>query len=950
MNAPSGLVTFLYTDIEGSTKLAQKFPESYPPALNKHNLILRNIIEENNGFVFKTVGDAFCVGFGSDKDAVNAALSIQHKLCSEFKDEIKIKIRMGIHKGEAEFVNGDYIGYVTLSRVQRLMSIGHGGQILITKEIYDNIRKGRNEYIFRDFGQRKLKDIIKSEHVYQISSGELQNEFPPLKTIDARQNNLPVYLTKFIGRKKEISDLKILISGSRLISLTGPGGTGKTRLAINLLSGLLDEYENGIWLIELSPIANPEIIVNEISAVFGLKEDPGTDLLETLKFFLKDKKTILLLDNSEHLIEKCASVAESLLKSCPGLKIIATSRESFNLSGEAVYKIPPLALPENTNDVSAEILSEYESVKLFIDRAKSVNPGFITSEKTIKTIAELCRHLDGIPLAIELAAKRINVLSVEKILDRLSDRFKLLTGGSPTSLPRQKTLKALIDWSYDLLNFKEQLLLQRLSVFQGGWTLEASEEICSDDEIKKFEILDLTESLHNKSLIFYSEENGIKRFGLLETIRFYSFEKLQNKIDIFQKKIDYYIRLTDYKLQRVYGIGQIEWMNIVKTEIDNIRISISKSLELSLKESAELVLNMFQYWIYRGNYSESIETITKVFESEIPFDELTKGKLMENISELSYFTGNFNLLEKYANESVEIFKKHDYKDGIIAAFRILGMKSYIESDNNKAKEYCEKALMLCGDEDTLLKADVLSNYSVFFSSFKKIDKCVNMKMEALKIVRKEMSPHFEAFLLSSISVVLSRFKNSGKNTEALQYAEESLAISVRLEDNYLKSINLVQIGSIKLLEEKDYDNAEYLFLEAYKLIKDFGYYMNFFPLLIYIGTLYNESGKPETALKFYQEYFQNRGKSGSEYFIKDVVLGLAKTYFLTSDYFRSAKYFGLFDSLKSDPKYKKLVSIVFTYEKDKSELVHLLGKQEFKRLFEEGKVMTLDEVEELEMN
>jgi len=370
---PTGIVTFLFTEIENSTLLAQEHSKIYQTVLEKHDKILTDTIEINNGFIFKKVGDAFCICFNNEEDAVNASIEIQKRITAEDNGKVKIKVRIGIHKGEAEYINRDYMGYVTLSRSQRIMSVANGEQILITKEIYNSLTNSNSLYSFRDLGKRILKNIILPEHIYQILAEGIPSDFPPLNILDARQNNLPSQLTNFIGRKKEIEDIKKLFPDTRMLTLTGTGGTGKTRLALQIASEFLDEFENGVWIIELSPITDPELIVKEISNVLNLKENPGTDNLELLKEFLKDKKILLIFDNSEHLLSRCSPLAEALLTFCAGLKIISTSREAFNISGEIIYRVPPLSLPVNIKNETAETLMEFESVTFFLDRAVSVN-------------------------------------------------------------------------------------------------------------------------------------------------------------------------------------------------------------------------------------------------------------------------------------------------------------------------------------------------------------------------------------------------------------------------------------------------------------------------------------------------------------------------------------------------------------------------------------------------
>lgn len=938
----SGDVTFLFTDVEGSTKLAQTYPDLYLQILSRHDRLLEEIITKHGGFVFKKVGDSLCSSFSDVENAVRAAVEVQKELMKPVLDEIKVKVRIGIHKGEAQYANEDYIGYVTLSRVQRIMSIAHGGQILISKEIYERILHKNTGLIYRDFGLRKLKDIIIPEHLYQISAEGMQQEFPPLRATDARENNLPSQVTNFIGRKKEIDELKKIFQKTKLLSLIGPGGTGKTRLALHLMTDLMDEFENGVWVVELAPITDSEIIVKELCSIFNLKENPSVDGIETLKNFLKDKKMILLFDNSEHLLQKCGSVVKSILTYCTGLKIISTSREAFNILGEVIYRVPPLSFPKKFKNESLENLSEYESVKFFVDRAVSVNSNFQLTEGNAGTVAELCCHLDGIPLAIELAARRINVMSAEKILERLSDRFKLLTRGSSTALPKQKTLKAMIDWSYDLLSFKEQRLLQCLSVFQGGWTLEAAEEICRSESLEEFEILDLMNSLVDKSLIVYTEEDGNARYNMLETIKEYAFEKLIDKANLFQKEIDYYLKLTDYNVQSSNGITEFEWLNLIRPEIDNIRSCIQKGTSLSIDQSVALAINMFDYWHSKGDFTEGFETLNKVFESPIVKDELSTAKLLCKLGELNYYLGKHDMLEKFSIEALQIFRRLNNRTGIIESLKTIGIKYYIEGKEAEAEKTYDEALEMCTDEDFSLKANLLSGLSYIYSLQEDKTRCMEAKEEALRLYRLDKKINAEALTLLSISVTHTR----GKVTDiqkAIQYSEESIAISKELDDHYLISLNLVHLGSINLIYLKDYKNAEYIFTEALHMIKDFGYLMSKFPLLIYMGTLYTVLNDTEKAESYFIDYLKHEKSAMNEYFLKDVFNGLAKIYFEQKKFRESVILLGVYDALSENKKYKSLLSGIYPMEIEKEELKKIVGEEKFEEYYGLGKAMSIDE-------
>ena len=365
MIKPTGTVTFLFTDIEGSTKLSQDFPDTYHDLLERHNEILQNAVESVNGFVFKTVGDAFCCAFQKTEDAIRAAVQAQKKFNSENRDDTFIKVRMGIHKGNAEWVGNDYMGYITLARTSRIMSAANGSQVLISDDAYESVKEFiEMEISFRDLGERRLKDLIQPMKLYQILSDGILSEFPPLQTLDARPNNLPVQLTSFIGREKEMADIKKILKDSRLVTLLGSGGSGKTSLAMHVGADVIDSFAN---------VSDPSLIRQTLMNTLGINEAKGQSPDKTLTEYIKDREMLLIFDNCEHLIHDCASLAEMLLSSCPDLKIIATSREAFNSSGEKTYRVPSLSHPDPNIDYTPEKLNQYESVRLFIERALRIS-------------------------------------------------------------------------------------------------------------------------------------------------------------------------------------------------------------------------------------------------------------------------------------------------------------------------------------------------------------------------------------------------------------------------------------------------------------------------------------------------------------------------------------------------------------------------------------------------
>ena len=530
---PTGTVTFLFTDIEGSTKIWEDHPDAMGPALARHDDLLRWSIEDNGGFVFNTVGDAFCAAFPTAGPALEAALASQLALTAEpWGTEVPLRVRLALHTGSAEERDGDYYG-PTLSRVARLLAAAHGGQVLISAATQELARDQLPaDASLRDLGEASLKDLARPERVFQLLHPALAADFPALRSLDnpALPNNLPQQLTSFIGRGKELAEIRALLGGTRLLTLTGAGGSGKSRLSLQAAADVLDQYEGGVWFVKLASLTDPALVPQTVADALGVSEEAGKASVRTLTDWLRPRRLLLVLDNCEHLIAACAALAAELLRACPGVHLLASSREPLGVAGEQAYRVPSLSLPDPKKGETAVALSQYEAVSLFIERARAVRADFAVTDANAPAVAQVCFRLDGIPLAIELAAVRVRSLSVEDINARLNDRFRLLTGGARDMLPRQQTLRALIDWSYDLLTEQEKTLLRRLSVFAGGWTLAAAEAVgpgegATGGVIEDWEVLDLLTSLVDKSLVVYEEgADGGARYRLLETIRHYGRE------------------------------------------------------------------------------------------------------------------------------------------------------------------------------------------------------------------------------------------------------------------------------------------------------------------------------------------------------------------------------------------------------------------------------------------
>src|SRR5215218_6842394 len=578
---PSGTVTFLFTDIEGSTKLWEQNAQAMQRALSRHDEILRRVIEEQEGYVFKTVGDAFCAAFPTAPDALEAALETQCRLLSsEWEESGPLKVRMALHTGAAEERDGDYFG-PPLNRVARLLSAAHGGQVLLSLPTHELVRDqlpaGTS---LRDLGEHRLKDLFRPERVFQLVSPDLPSEFPPLRTLEAYRNNLPLQPTPLVGREKEVSEVCHLLGGdeTRLLTLTGPGGIGKTRVALQAAADLLEDFPEGTFFAPLATLTEAELLLPAVVETLEVMETAERPLDESLKDYLSERRLLLVLDNFEQVLGAAPTVTE-LLSAAPGLKVLATSRAPLGLYGEHEFPVPPLSMPDLKRPPPLERLTQYEAVGLFLERARALKPDFSITNESAPAVAEICVRLDGLPLAIELAAARIRMLPPKALLARLDNRLKLLTGGARDLPVRQRTLRGTIEWSYDLLEESEKSLFARLSVFSGGRTLGAIEAVCDKEGDLPVDTFDGVSSLLEKSLLRQEEgAGGEPRFVMLETIHEFARGKLQDSgeaEEIKRAHAEYFLVLAEEANQGLKGVNQLEWLERLEAEHDNMRAALS---------------------------------------------------------------------------------------------------------------------------------------------------------------------------------------------------------------------------------------------------------------------------------------------------------------------------------------------------------------------------------------
>ena len=802
LRLPTGTVTFLFTDIEGSTKLWEAQPDLMRTALARHDALMRKAIFGANGYVFKTVGDAFCAAFAMASDAVSAVLAAQLAIVAEpWPKETPIKVRMALHTGAVETSDDDYFGQ-PVNRVARLLSTGHGGQTILSQTTYDLVRDSLPAKTrLLTMGDHRLKDLGRPESVFQLLHPELPSDFPPLRSLDNPElkHNLPPQVTSFVGREKEMAEIRAQLGKTRLLTVSGSGGSGKTRLCLQVAADSLEQFPDGIWFVELAALADPSLVAQAVATVLSIMEEPGKPITRTLTEYLKHKQLLLLLDNCEHLLDVCAKLADTLLRQCPSVRVLASSREALGIAGEQTYRLPSLSLPNRKEVQTPQTLSTYDSVQLFIDRALLVRPDFQVTNQNAPAVASLCHHLDGIPLAIELAAARVRSLAVEEIDRKLDQRFRLLTGGSRTALPRQQTLRSLIDWSYDLLHEPEKLLLQRLSVFAGGCTLAAAEQVCAADGADTEGILDLLTSLSDKNLVGAEEMGGRSRYRLLETMRQYARDRLVESGGgeaVRGRHRDYFLALAEEAEPQLFGAQQAVWLQRLEEEHENLRAALDWSLAaVGAKEGLRLCGALQRFWITRGHLSEGREWCVRVLEKAGAEERTPEhGKALHAAGVMAYFQRDYPAARAQSEKSLAIRRGLKDRLGVASSLSNLAAVADVQGDRPGAQALLEESLVILRQlGDRIGIAGTLNNLGNDAISQGDFVSARALHEESLAVMR-ELGHRFGiANSLNNLGYVAFE---QGDYSAARAWHEKSLAIRRELGNRSGIANSLVGLGAV----------------------------------------------------------------------------------------------------------------------------------------------------------
>src|SRR5260221_6497635 len=824
---PTGTVTLLFTDVEGSTRLLQQLGEHYSKVLAHCPHLLRSMFQQYNGHEVDTQGDAFFVAFARATDAVAAAAAIQRALVEHsWPSGTSVRVRIGLHTGEPMLTADGYIG-MDVHHAARIMSAGYGGQILLspmTRQLVEQ-HLPAGTYL-QDLGEHRLKDLQRPSHLFQLSLEDLTANFPPLKTLDAHPNNLPIQPTPFIGREKEVAAVTRLLKRPdvRLVTLTGPGGVGKPRLALHVAAELADDFADGMFVVALAPVNDPTQVVPAIAQTLAISEASDRPLSTLLQSFLKEKQVLLLLDNFEQVGEAAVVLAE-LLATCPRLKVAVTSRMGLHVRAEHEFVVPPLSVPTLKRLPDLKALSHYEAVALFIERAQAMKPDVSVTNANAPAVAAICANLDGLPLAIELAAARVKHFSPHTLLARLEQGLSVLSGG-PRDLPaRQQTLHGAIAWSYDLLSPEEQKLFRHLAVFVDGWSLEAAEAICVARGGLAEDMLEGMASLMDKSLLRQEEQAaGETRFWMLQTLRGFGREKLAKSGELEatrQAHAEYNLRLAEEVEPSLQANEQRRWMARLDQEHENLRAALFWLLEQARvgreqsKQRAEQALRfctaLSWFWSIRGYSREGQNFLEQALVLRESVTTPVRARALYTAAHLAFILDDTERTEKLGSESLHLFRKLGDKTGIADALLFLGLSSWGRGKYTLARSQFEEAASLYQEMDASWKRGrcltQLARISTIQGEYNQAQKLLEESLALYRALGDKERIGWVLYLLARLLFLSER-----DTAAASSLTEQSLMLLQEIDNPWERAYPLVLLGQLTL-QRDDQAQARALFEE-----------------------------------------------------------------------------------------------------------------------------------------
>jgi predicted ATPase/class 3 adenylate cyclase len=931
---PTGTVTFLFTDIEGSTKLWEEDPEAARQALARHDRVVEEIVERHGGSLVRPrgEGDSRFAVFTRATGAAAAAAELQSALHDEpWPTATPLKVRMALHTGEADLREGDYYGSA-VNRCARLRGAAHGGQTLLSQVTYELVRDSLQPGVTaQDLGEHRLKDLAKPERIYQLVAPGLPSDFPPLKTLDIRPNNLPLMRSAIVGREKLLDTISKALTRDEvgILTLTGPGGMGKTRLSLQVAADLLEHFEDGAFFVPLEPVNDPGLVAPTIARIFQLNEGGGRPILETLEDYLRDKQMLLVLDNFEQVLG-AGPVVSRLVSAAPGLKALVTSRSRLHVRGEHEVPVPPLSLPSPGQRPTPEATTQYESVRLFIERAVAIKPDFEINNENAPAVAEICARLDGLPLAIELAAARIKLLPPKAMLARLQSRLSVLVGGERDLPSRQQTLRGAIDWSYNLLDEEEQVLFRRLSVIIGGCTLQAAEAICgtddrpppTDDRLPtnpviphsqfriphSVDVLGGLESLLDKSLLRQEEqEDGEPRFYMLETIREYASERLAESgedVTLSQSHAEFFLELVEEAAPQLYRPRQLEWLDRLELEHDNLRAALGWSLrQEEVQIALRLAGSLWHFWWVRGYLTEGRKWLEEICRLAAARGNQTReyARVLQELAVLCRNVGDLSCTATYARQSESLSRQIGDEQNLAWALAVLAVAQHMQGEAATARATAEESVAL-------------------FS----------------KLGNDEWG---RATALLRFGMILN---NQRQHELALAKLQEALGIFRGMGDRWGMSQVLNLMGDLARMQG-DYRQAEGLYTESLQLYRQMGIRRDIPASLHNLGHVALATGDSRRAREYFTEGLLLHRELGNKHGVAECLVGLAGVAGMVEQPARAARLFAASSSLRQTIGQPMWAAEIAEYERNLSIARSQLDEQSWQQAWTEGEAMDMEQ-------
>ncbi len=912
---PTGTVTFLVTDIEGSTRLVQSLGDARATEVFKeHHRLLRDAIAGRGGRELQDRGDGFVFVFRRASDAIGSAVAAQRAIITHrWPNGTAVRVRMGHHTGEPTSTSEGYVG-VDVHRAARICGVAWGGQILLSQTTRNLVGGDLPAGLeLRDLGPHRLKDLARPIQIWQVVAPGLPSEYPPLNSLDNLANNLPIQLTSFVGREPQMADVRRLVATTRLLTLTGVGGCGKTRLALQAAAELLEEFPDGVWLVELASLLDPSLVAQAVATTLGLQHElapeqdpgpvvdtpgprkgrsPGRAPVSILTDYLRGRHTLLILDNSEHVIAACAELADYLLRSCPQLRIIATSREALGVAGEQTYPVPTLSLPQ-TRERAIEHLRQSEAVRLFVERAAFARPGFTLTARNATAVTQICVRLDGIPLAIELAAARTNALSLDDMVAHLDDRFRLLTGGSRTALPRHQTLEAAINWSHDLLTKPERVLLRRLSVFAGGFGIAAAEAICADDGVATRDVLYLLARLVDKSLVAAEGLNGETRYRLLEIVRQYARERLTESGEedaVRCRHLDWYVALAEEGQNALSAPDQGTWLDRLEREHDDVRAALEWSLsgehaDLGLR----LVRALWNFWRIRGYINEGRGWLQTALERSVTPTSIRAAARAGALSRASFFAslqGDFQHAAALAEEGFTLARSLRDRDVEGLCLLVLGDVALDAGASERALKLYETGLGIfrdLGNRPGMAIALIdLGNTARLQGDYA----LAEARFAESQAVCQELGDR--EGIAQALTGIAHLARERGDYARAARLYQEALSLYRQIGARFRVGTKLIDLGVMARLQG-DYPRARATLEEALSQMRDVGERFGIANALIYLATVSVDLAEFDRATALCEEAMALCREAGLETLASEVRRLLGRLAIYQGDYARATE-------------------------------------------------------------